>query len=213
MLQITMIVIIDYGLGNIRSVSCALQNVGAEVIVSSDPSDVQKADGVVLPGVGAFGRAMENIEKLGFKNCLKNYFESGKPYLGICLGMQLLFQESYEHGTTAGFGIIDGVVKKLTEDVKIPHMGWNQVCYTSSKDMFNGIKNNAYFYFDHSYYAVPENKEVTAGLTDYGINFTSAVKVGNIWGVQFHPEKSSAAGLRLLRSFKENACKKNYTMS
>lgn len=201
-----MIVVIDYGLGNIKSVSCALQKIGADVIISSKPGDLQKAKGVVLPGVGAFKKAMENIERLGLLEPLKEYLNSSRPYLGICLGMQLLFQESYEHGKTRGFGVIEGVVKRFSPEVKIPHMGWNQVRVTSGAEMFEGIENDSYYYFDHSYYAVPERNEYISGTTEYGISFTSAIQVGNMWGVQFHPEKSSTIGVKLLSNFVKNAC-------
>ena len=196
-----MILVIDYGLGNIRSVSRAIEKAGAEVVVSSKPEDIQKAGGIVLPGVGAFQKAMKNIKSLDLLDCLKNYLRSQKPYLGICLGMQILFNESYEHGQTAGFGIIDGVVKKFSGNVKIPHMGWNQVKIKKKTEFFDGISDNSYFYFDHSYYAIPNDSNAAAGTTDYGITFTSAVKAGNIWGVQFHPEKSGDIGLKFLRNF------------
>ncbi|MFC2061881.1 imidazole glycerol phosphate synthase subunit HisH [Elusimicrobiota bacterium] len=200
-----MIVIVDYGLGNIRSVSRAMEKLGAEVIVTSGLANVKKADGVVLPGVGAFRKAVKNIKDLGLWGYLKEYIEDSRPYLGICLGLQLLFTKSSEHGTTNGFDIIRGSVERLPEEVKIPHMGWNQVSYPSENTIFNNVKNNSFFYFDHSYYVIPDKKEVIAGVTEYGVKFPAVVKKGNIWGVQFHPEKSSNIGLELLRNFINNA--------
>jgi glutamine amidotransferase len=196
-----MITVVDYGLGNIKSVSRALAKIGAAVRVSADPADINNSNGVVVPGVGAFATAMENIEDLGLTECLSGYLQSGKPYLGICLGMQMLFNESYEYGITKGFGVIGGSVKKFPAGVKIPHMGWNQVKYPDGSPMFNEIKQKSFFYFDHSFYIDPEKAEVVAGFTDYGIEFASAVIQGNVWGVQYHPEKSSNIGLQLLRNF------------
>ncbi|MFH1415215.1 MAG: imidazole glycerol phosphate synthase subunit HisH [Elusimicrobiota bacterium] len=200
-----MIVVIDYGLGNIMSVSRALEKAGAAVQISSKPGDIEEADALVLPGVGAFRKAMNNINDLGFKEVLLQYLLSDRPYLGICLGMQILFDESYEHGRTKGFGIIEGTVEKFPTDVKIPHMGWNQVSFSESGAMSGTITENSYFYFDHSYYASVVNSDNIAARTDYGMNFVSAVRKGNIWGVQFHPEKSSSTGLRLLKNFIEYA--------
>jgi glutamine amidotransferase len=199
-----MITIIDYGLGNIKSVFRALEKIGAEAVISSNPEDIPVSDGIVLPGVGAFRKAMKNITELRLYQPLMDYIGSSRPYLGICLGLQILFTESYEHGKTGGFDIIKGAVKRLPDEVKIPHMGWNQVSYNQSEEMFSGIKNNSYFYFDHSYYVDPDENGVTAGATDYGVKFVSAIQKGNLWGVQFHPEKSSEVGLKLL----ENFCRK-----
>ncbi len=198
-----MIVVVDYGLGNIKSVSRAVEKAGAQVIVSSNCAEIEKADGIILPGVGAFARAMENIKNRHLMEPLRNYLHSTKPYFGICLGMQILFSRSCEHGVTEGLGVIGGSVERFKEGVKIPHMGWNQVVYTGNKDMFKGIENNSFFYFDHSYYAIPDKEENISGTTDYGISFTSAVQLGNIWGVQFHPEKSSNLGLKVLKNFIE----------
>jgi glutamine amidotransferase len=196
-----MIAVVDYGLGNIQSVSSALKAVGAEVYVTGDPDRIADADALVVPGVGAFRKAMENIKNAGLYEPLLHWLESGKPYLGICLGMQMLFTESYEYGNTPGFGFISGKVIKFGDDVKIPHMGWNQVRYPRGSRMFDGIKRDSFFYFDHSYHTVPLEKDVCSGVTDYKEDFVSAVESGAVWGVQFHPEKSSATGLRLLENF------------
>lgn len=218
-----MIVVIDYGLGNITSVSRALMKKSADVLVSREAKDIKSANGVILPGVGAFKKAMENLNELQLIQPIIEYISSGKPYLGICLGLQILFSESYEHagkeGPVQGFNIFKGSVIKFEPRIKIPHMGWNEVITREpGSKIFNGIKNCSFFYFDHSYYVKPEDKEIIAGETDYGtdelgektyshshtdIYFTSAIVKGNIWGVQFHPEKSSSMGLQLLNNFLE----------
>lgn len=198
-----MITIVDYGLGNIKSVCHAMKRIGAKVVVSSDKTDITSAQGIILPGVGAFKKAVENLARLNIFKCLKEVLGSGIPYLGICLGMQLLFSESHEHGITSGFGLINGTVERFPNLVKVPHMGWNQVAAVNEVKMFAGIKNESFFYFDHSFYAIPGSNEVVSGETDYGIKFTCAVEVGNLWGVQFHPEKSSETGLVLLKNFKD----------
>ncbi|MBN2406847.1 MAG: imidazole glycerol phosphate synthase subunit HisH [Elusimicrobia bacterium] len=196
-----MIVIIDYGLGNIRSVSSALARTGADVLVSSVPEDVRGADGIVLPGVGAFKKAMENIKSLGLAGLLTEHMKGDRPYLGICLGMQILFEVSYEHGRSPGLGFMAGAVSRFAPGVKIPHMGWNQVAPKGAGGMFSGIDDGAYFYFDHSYYVDNTDDGIVSGITDYGKKFASAVAKGNVWGVQFHPEKSGNTGLRLLENF------------
>ncbi|MFW6134633.1 MAG: imidazole glycerol phosphate synthase subunit HisH [Elusimicrobiota bacterium] len=196
-----MITVIDYGLGNIKSVGRAFEKLGADVRISSIPEDIFDSDGIVLPGVGAFKKAKDNIMRLGIMDVLLDYLKSNRPYLGICLGLQLLFSESREYGQTKGFNIFEGIVEKLPRDVKIPHMGWNQVLCSDENEIFRNIKNNSYFYFDHSYYVVPAEKTINAGITEYGIRFTSAVQCSKIWGVQFHPEKSGDAGFRILRNF------------
>ena len=199
-----MIVVIDYGMGNLRSVSKALETVGAETKVSDKPEDIVSADAIVLPGVGAFYRGMENINKLGILPAILEAIRNNKPFLGICLGLQLLFSESEEHGICKGLDIIKGKVKKFEPNVKIPHMGWNQLRYQKTEDrrqVFNGIPNNSYFYFDHSYYVEPEDKNTIIATTRYGKDFVSAVNKDNIWGVQSHPEKSSDLGLKILENF------------
>jgi glutamine amidotransferase len=193
-----MIAIVDYGMGNLKSVSKAFEEVGAEVLVTSDPNLIKKAKALVLPGVGAFGRGMENLKRL---NLLPSIYEAArekKPILGICLGLQLLFTESFEHGVHQGLDLVKGKVLKF-EGVKIPHMGWNQV--RGKSKMFEGIPNPCFFYFAHSYYVVPEDSKVRVGITDYGILFTSALEKDPLFGVQFHPEKSGKWGLKFLENF------------
>jgi len=197
-----MIAIIDYGMGNLRSVQKAFQKVGARAFITQKPSDLKKAEKIVLPGVGAMKPAMKKLRSLGFVGAIKESIESGKPFLGICLGLQLLFEESNEGGSVKGLGILPGKVVRFSR-LKVPHMGWNQIeIKQSHSPIFSGIKNKADVYFCHSYFAKPKEKNVAAALTDYGVNFVSSVAKGNIFGVQFHPEKSQDIGLRILRNFK-----------
>ncbi len=206
-----MIVVIDYGMGNLKSVSKALESVGAKVKVSNTPKDIVSAEAIVLPGVGAFCRGMENLEQLGLLPAILQSIKDNKPFLGICLGLQLLFTESEEHGISNGLNIIKGKVKKFDYsaptlrrgEIKIPHMGWNQIKVKGKKDILRDIPDNSYFYFDHSYYVEPEDKNTIIATTQYGEEFVSAVNQGNVWGVQFHPEKSSDLGLKILKNFVE----------
>ncbi len=197
-----MLILIDYGMGNLRSVSKALEKVGFSVKVSSDPEEVKKAEVLVLPGVGAFRDAMENLKKLGFLKEILRHIERGKPYMGICLGLQLLFERSYEFGETEGFGVLEGEVVLLPPKVKVPHIGWNQLWKQKPSDLLNGIKEGEYFYFVHSYHVVPKRQDIVLTTTDYGIDFVSSIEYENIFAVQFHPEKSQKAGLRLLENFR-----------
>ncbi|MBN1406113.1 MAG: imidazole glycerol phosphate synthase subunit HisH [Candidatus Omnitrophica bacterium] len=194
-----MIAIIDYGLGNLRSVAKALESAGAKVKVTSSPEEIIAAKAVVLPGVGAFYAGMENLRNLNLIPAIQESVKQKKPFLGICLGLQLLFGESEEHGFNKGLGLIEGKVKKFTGKVKIPHMGWNQV--QSKAKIFDGVTDNSYFYFVHSYYVEPKDKNIIIGKTNYSIEFASTVSQDNIFGVQFHPEKSSQAGIKVLRNF------------
>ena len=199
-----MIAVIDYGLGNLRSVSKAVETLGVEVEVTDSPEKIEKADGIILPGVGAFHVGMQNLERLNLLPVLHEAISKSTPFLGICLGFQILFTQSEEHGIYRGMDIIKGKVKRFTHELKIPHMGWNQVEFkiqNSKSKIFNGIPDNSYFYFVHSYYAEPEDQNVTIAKTEYGHLFTSAINKGNVWGVQFHPEKSSDIGLKVLRNF------------
>ncbi|MDY7010597.1 MAG: imidazole glycerol phosphate synthase subunit HisH [Planctomycetota bacterium] len=196
-----MIVIIDYGLGNLRSVQCALRRIGAESTITSDAGEASAADGVILPGVGAFWRAMENLRKLGLAEVVLESVRNGKPLLGICLGMQLLFSESEEHGRHEGLGIIPGKVKRFTESLKIPHMGWNEVRQQNPSPLLIGVKDEAFFYFAHSYYVAPDEPAAVIGLTDYGKTFASVVRKDNVFGTQFHPERSGPEGLEMLKNF------------
>ena len=199
-------------MGNLRSVQKALEKLGADVDVISDAEKLSLSDKVVLPGVGAFKDTMEGIEARGLKNVIREFIDSGKPYLGICMGLQILFDESEEGGPHKGLGILKGKVKKFKpkRDLKVPHMGWNQMKIQGRNlkkggrcPLLNGIDDNMYFYFDHSYYVVPEDKEAISGTTDYGLEFTSMVWKKNLYGVQFHPEKSQKIGLNMLRNFVE----------
>ncbi|MDO8736651.1 MAG: imidazole glycerol phosphate synthase subunit HisH [Thermoleophilia bacterium] len=196
-----MIAIIDYGMGNLRSVEKALQKVGAEVVVSRDPDDVRRADRIVLPGVGAFGDAMANLEKRGLVEVIKSEVAAGKPFLGICLGLDLLFEESDEHGLHKGLGLLPGRVELLPTELKIPQIGWNQVSIRKESALLEGIPDGSSFYFVHSYAVVPREESDILCLTDYGCSFVSAVERGNIAAFQFHPEKSSSLGLNILRNF------------
>ncbi len=197
-----MLLLIDYGMGNLRSVSKALEKVGFSVKVSSDPEEVKRAEVLVLPGVGAFRDAMENLKKLGLLKEILRHIEKGKPYMGICLGLQLLFERSYEFGETEGFGVLEGEVVLLPPKVKVPHIGWNQLWKQKPSDLLNGIKEGEYFYFVHSYHVVPKRQDIVLTTTDYGIDFVSSIEYENIFAVQFHPEKSQKAGLRLLENFR-----------
>ena len=199
-----MIAVIDYGLGNLRSVSKAVETLGVEVEVTDSSEKIEKADGIILPGVGAFHVGMQNLERLNLLPVLHETISKGTPFLGICLGFQILFSQSEEHGIYSGMNIINGKVKRFTHELKIPHMGWNQVEFKiqdSKLKIFNEVSDNSYFYFVHSYYAEPEDQNVIIATTEYGREFASVVNKGNVWGVQFHPEKSSDIGLKVLRNF------------
>jgi len=199
-----MIAIIDYGMGNLRSVQKALEKVGAQALVTQNPKDVHDAQKIVLPGVGAMKPAMEKLQSLGFIKPIQETIRSGKPFLGICLGLQLLFEESDEGGKVKGLGLLPGSVKRFTS-LKVPHMGWNQINIKQSQcPLFAGIDNLSFMYFCHSYFVSPQNTACNATTTDYGVEFTSSVCKDNVFGVQFHPEKSQELGLRILRNFQEN---------
>jgi len=199
-----LIVIVDYGMGNLRSVEKAFMKVGVDVKVTSSPLDIEDASAVVLPGVGAFRDCMRNLDDLHLLDPVLKSIEKGKPYLGICLGLQILFSESMEFGHCKGFDVIRGrVVRFPRMELKIPHMGWNTVGLRKSPPVFSGIEDESYFYFVHSYYVAPDSDESVAGTTTYGIEFTSMVWKDNIIATQFHPEKSQQLGLRVLKGFGE----------
>lgn len=192
-----MIAIIDYQMGNLRSVEKAFLKVGGRAIVTSDKNKIIKANRVVLPGVGAFGDGMKELKKLGLIGVIKDVIAEGKPFFGICLGMQLLFDKSEEAPGVSGLGVLEGEVKKFkftkgsgTFVKKVPHMGWNRI-----------TPGGAYVYFVHSYYCAPKDKGIITATTDYGINFASMIRKDNIWGCQFHPEKSQDVGLKILSNF------------
>jgi glutamine amidotransferase len=197
-----MIAIIDYGMGNLRSVEKGFLKVGVEVEVTNRPEDVNNADAVVLPGVGAFKDCMQELTNLDLVDAVVDAIKKGKPYLGICLGLQVLFSESVEFGRCRGLDIFRGkVVRFENGDLKIPQMGWNQLNIKNDTPLFNDIPDKSYFYFVHSYYVAPEDDAIIAATTDYGVEFTSAVCKDNVYAVQFHPEKSQTLGLRLLENF------------
>lgn len=203
-----MIAIIDYGMGNLRSVEKALVHVGADARITRDPHQVRNAAGVVLPGVGAFGQAMDNLRAAGLIEPIREAVASGKPFLGICLGLQLLFETSEERfgddaGLPAGLEILSGRVLRFpeTEDLKVPQIGWNTLDFPRPTRLFAGVEPGSHVYFVHSYYALPGDPGVVAATTDYGIGYCSAVERGNVMAVQFHPEKSSRVGLQILSNF------------
>lgn len=200
-----MIAIVDYGMGNLRSVSKAFQSQGFTVNVTRDPGDIRNASGLVLPGQGAFGDCVKNLEENGIFHTIKEFIQSGKPYLGICLGLQVLFEGSEESPGVAGLGLLKGKVVRFPsfkkERLKVPHMGWNRIGIRKKTALLEGIPDGSWFYFVHSYFPVPEDESVIAITCTYGMEFTAAVATGNIFACQFHPEKSSAYGLMLLRNF------------
>ncbi len=191
-----MIAVIDYGAGNLRSIRRALEAGGAEVVVTDDPEIVRAADRVVLPGVGNAKAAMERLTSIGMANAVREVVARRTPLLGVCLGMQLLFGEQ-EEGPTTGLGVLEGDARKLTSNLKIPHMGWNTVQFTDGTPL--ATETDAPFYFVHSYAVRPAHEEDIAAVTQYGVEFPSIVIHDNVWGTQFHPEKSGDAGLALLR--------------
>ena len=200
-----MIAIIDYGMGNLRSVQKGFEKVGHKATITSDPAEVAAAGKVVLPGVGAFEDAMAELRRRGLIEPVLSAIESGKPFLGICLGLQLLFETGYEHGEHRGLGVLEGEVVRfeLPAEYSVPHMGWNQLSIRRRAPILEGIDEGAYFYFVHSYYVVPRDPAVVAVETDYHRPFCSMVWRDNLYATQFHPEKSQSDGLRLLNNFAE----------
>ena len=197
-----MIAIINYGLGNLHSVKKAAAFAGGKIIVTDKPGEILGADKVILPGVGAFADGMKGLETLGLIPVLKEVVQKKIPLLGICLGMQLLFDESEEMGLHQGLGLVPGKVVFFTQPgIKVPQIGWNQVEVSKPSALMQGIRDGDYFYFNHSYYCVPTDKEDTLTETDYGLRYASSIERGNIFGVQYHPEKSQTVGLRLLKNF------------
>ena len=194
------ITVIDYQAGNIRSVEKALEKSGASVKVSGKASDLEKSDAVVFPGQGSCDSSMVNLRNQGLDEVLVEWINSGKPFMGVCLGLQLLLEESDE-GDEKGLGVLEGRVEKLPEGQKVPHMGWNSVRFTTDHPVFKGVSQNSYFYFVHSYIAVPKASSIIAGHTEYGRDFCSAVAFDNVVAVQFHPEKSGENGLNIYKNF------------
>jgi glutamine amidotransferase len=203
-----MIAIIDYDIGNLRSVQKALERVGGDVRLIRTPAELARAEKVVLPGVAAFGDAIAELRALGLVEPLRQAVAEGMPYLGFCLGLQLLFERSWENGEHTGLGLLAGEVVRFDVAaappggrLRVPHMGWNQIHWDRPCGMLDGIEPGAYVYFAHSYHVVPADKQVIATTTDYGEPFVSAVRQANVFATQFHPEKSQAVGLRLLENF------------
>lgn len=198
-----MIAIIDYGAGNIQSVSKALAHIGCEAFITRDKDKILKADGAILPGVGSFGDTMDTMTEYGIKDTVIEYAKSGKPFLGICLGLQLLFPKSEESPDAEGLGIFDGSITKIPsgEGLKIPHIGWNSLDIKKSDGLFKGIGKNPYVYFVHSYFLNASDKSIVSAQTEYGVTIDAAVEKGNVYATQFHPEKSGETGLKILRNF------------
>ena len=200
MAQPIKLVVIDYESGNLRSVAKALESVGVSPLVTGQAQELESADAVVLPGVGSGPAAMAALEQRGLVEPLRDYVASGRPFLGVCLGLQLLLDRT-EEGDAPCLGLVPGVVKRLPTGLKVPHMGWNTVRFTASHPVFQGVPQDSYFYFVHSYYPAPTSTEGQAGVTDYGVPFCSVYALGNLVATQFHPEKSGAIGVRIYRNF------------
>ena len=198
-----MIAIIDYGAGNIQSVSKALKHIGCDAFITRDKEQILKADGAVLPGVGSFGDTMDTMNSYGIKDTVIEYTKSGKPFLGICLGLQLLFPESEESPEAKGLGIFDGTITKIPsgEGLKIPHIGWNSLDIKKTDGLFKGIDKNPYVYFVHSYFLNASDKNIVSAQTQYGVTIDASIEKGNIFATQFHPEKSGETGLKILKNF------------
>lgn len=200
-----MVAIIDYGAGNLQSVKKALDFLGCESVVTDDKAVIESASHVILPGVGSFGDAMASIRSRGLEEAIKNAASGNQNFLGICLGLQLLFEESDESPDVEGLGVFKGKIERFSDDMglKVPHMGWNSVSIKQNKGIFSGIEENSYFYFVHSFCLKDAKDEIVAGKTEYGIDFCCAVQKGKVCATQFHPEKSGEAGLKLLKNFVE----------
>lgn len=196
-----MIAILDYGMGNLGSVENAFRYLGIPCQVTDDVGRIEAADGIVVPGVGAFGDAMTNLKRAGLVEPVREWIAADRPFLGICLGLQLLFEESEEFGAREGIGVLPGRVTRLDVPLKVPHMGWNQIQMEQRPPVLQGAPEGGYVYFVHSYVVEPADGSVIATTTDYGIQFVSAVARGNLFACQFHPEKSQTIGLNLLRNF------------
>jgi glutamine amidotransferase len=201
------VALVDYGAGNLRSVAKALERAGLRVDVTDDPLQVERADGVVLPGVGAFRNAVDALRSSGLEDAVLRAIDDQRPYLGLCFGLQLLFEEGDEHGITKGFGLYGGRVERFPnvdsqgKRLLVPHIGWNEVHFSGSHPMLDGLPKSDHFYFVHSYRPVPSDESIVVGRVDYGGDFAAAVATGSIFAVQFHPEKSQNAGRRLLEAF------------
>ena len=195
-----MIGLIDYGAGNLNSVKKAFDFLQADITILSSPDEIEKMEKLVLPGVGAFGAASRNLKTKGFLLPLKAWIEKGNPFLGICLGMQLMMEGSEEDKNDTGLSVIKGRSAKFTAE-RIPQIGWNRVSFPDNEPLFTGVENDTRFYFNHSYYVLPEDTEAVAAETEYGIRYSSALKIKRAYGVQFHPEKSADPGLKVLKNW------------
>lgn len=200
-----MIAMIDYDAGNIKSVEKALQKLGADVVITKDPQLILNADKVILPGVGSFGDAMNNLKKYGLDEVIHQVVENGTPFLGICLGLQLLFERSDESPEAVGLGILKGEILRIpdAEGLKIPHMGWNSLHLQHDGRLFKGLRENDYVYFVHSYYLKAEDESIVRATTNYSVDIHASVEKDNVFACQFHPEKSSDVGLQILKNFVE----------
>jgi imidazole glycerol-phosphate synthase subunit HisH len=198
------VAIIDYGVGNLRSVEKAFAATGCEAVISSDESFLRSVERLVLPGVGAFAACMKALEERGFDRLVRERAAVGTPLLGVCVGMQLLFEESEEFGSTRGLGLLKGSVRKFDGDLVVPQVGWNRIHQQQPHALFEGIADGAFCYFVHSFYCEPRDEAVVVGRTEYGQRYASVVADKNICGVQFHPEKSQDVGLRMLKNFAES---------
>ena len=196
-----MIAVVDYGMGNLFSVQKALERIGSGALVTDKPGDLASADKIILPGVGAFGDAMKELRKRGLVDILRNEAEKGKIILGICLGLQIFFEKSQESPGVEGLALLPGEARRFVTNLKVPHMGWNQIIIHRRSPLYLGIDEGASFYFVHSYYVVPQNRDDIATTTEYGEEFVSSVWRGNLMATQFHPEKSQEVGLRMLKNF------------
>jgi glutamine amidotransferase len=195
------IVIIDAGIGNLRSVQKGFEHVGVKPTITDDPAVVTEADGVVLPGVGAFGDGMDGLRLRGLDKAAFETIQRGVPFFGICVGLQLLFEESEEMGTHRGLGVLPGRIVRFPEGLTVPHMGWNQIDQRRSHPLLAGVPDGAFVYFAHSYHVITEDVSTVVATTDYGSPFPSVVARENVWAIQFHPEKSQQVGLKLLGNF------------
>ena len=196
-----MLTIVDYGVGNLRSVYMAFRRLGLEAQITSEAKALQRASAIVLPGVGDFGDAMGSIRALGLEDAILSTINNGVPFLGICMGLQLLFEVSEEMGEHRGLGVLAGRVRRFPQGQRVPHMGWNQVHQVRAIRLWDGVPDHSYAYFVHSYYADPEDESVVAARTDYGLDYVSVVARGNVYAIQFHPEKSQDVGESILRNF------------
>lgn len=197
----TQVAIIDYGVGNLRSVEKAFAAMGCDAIVTGNDRELRNAEHLVLPGVGAFGACMQALSERGFDNLVRERVREGIPLLGVCVGMQMLFEESDEFGRTAGLGLLRGCVRRFSNDLVVPQVGWNQIRQLAMHPLFEGITDQSFFYFVHSFFCDPVDNSTIIGETEYSDTYASVVAQANVCGVQFHPEKSQVAGLRLLRNF------------